>query len=248
MANFELDRERYVPPGHHIIDCGPNRLPRSFTTPAIPIARRHEQFVIAEVMPASPANLIDFRNSDDLRAALNTFGEFHHWVSDDPYLVRSIVFASFSDDFLVPRSVTFSEYAAWGGARVSWSAPLYIMGAAFAEEMPNDEDHVPLNGNPHPIPGQLEQDNVHFALPPYPALWWNHVPPPPPMSEPPVQPEEGGWGWHAEAPDAEPAAPEQDQESIVIDQPTSSDSVQLIVIVDPQPDNDEASHHAPYQR
>ncbi|KAE8809659.1 hypothetical protein D1007_13698 [Hordeum vulgare] len=58
MANFELDPERYVPPGHHFIDGGPNRLSRSFITPAIPIARRHEQFFITEVMPAPPANLI----------------------------------------------------------------------------------------------------------------------------------------------------------------------------------------------
>uniref|UniRef100_A0A8I7B184 Uncharacterized protein n=1 Tax=Hordeum vulgare subsp. vulgare TaxID=112509 RepID=A0A8I7B184_HORVV len=41
---------------------------------------------------------LDFRNTEDLRAAVNTFGEFHHRVSDDPYLVRSIVFASFPDD------------------------------------------------------------------------------------------------------------------------------------------------------
>uniref|UniRef100_A0A8I7BD48 Uncharacterized protein n=1 Tax=Hordeum vulgare subsp. vulgare TaxID=112509 RepID=A0A8I7BD48_HORVV len=46
---------------------------------------------------------LDFRNTEDLRAAVNTFGEFHHWVSDDPYLVRSIVFASFPDDRLVPH-------------------------------------------------------------------------------------------------------------------------------------------------
>ena len=103
---------------------------------------------------------LDFRNTNDLRAAVNTFGEFHHWVSDDPYLVCSIVFASFPDDNLVPRSVTFSEYAAWGGARVSWSAPLFILGAGFAEQMPNDEDQTPLKGNPHPLPGQLEQDNL----------------------------------------------------------------------------------------
>ncbi|KAE8776000.1 hypothetical protein D1007_51438 [Hordeum vulgare] len=268
MANFELDPEWYVPPGHHIIDVGPNRLPRSFITPAIPIARRHEQFIIAEVMPAPPANLVgqlvpqdlgndsfvrfmwynegacfhgaagfrqgclmflfvplDFCNTDDLRVAVNTSGEFHHWVSDDAYLVCSIVFASFSDDFLVPQSVTFSEYAAWGVARVCWSAPLFIMGATFVEQTPNDEDRMPLNGNPHPMPGQLEQDNLLFALPPFHALGWNDVPPPPPMPEPLVQPEEGGWGWHTEAPDAEPAAPEQDQESMVIDQPTSSDSV-----------------------
>ncbi|KAE8807960.1 hypothetical protein D1007_15640 [Hordeum vulgare] len=286
MANFELDHELYVRPGHHIIDGGPNRLPNTFITRAIPIAERHEQFIITEVMPAPPPHQfsqirqevvdllhnrgfhvhsvqpwiegvglleprdagerfatvqmvpqdlgndsfvrcmhhnegagfrgaasfrqgslmflgapLDLRNTNDLRAVLNTFGEFHHWVNDDPYLVRSIVFAYFPDDFLVPRSVTFSEYAAWGGARVSWFAPLFILGPAFAEQMPNDEDHMALDGNPQPLPGQLEQDNLLFALPPFPALGWNDVPPPPPMPEPPVQQDDGSWGWQPEVPD-----------------------------------------------
>ncbi|KAI4980494.1 hypothetical protein ZWY2020_020979 [Hordeum vulgare] len=109
--------------------------------------------------------------------------------------------------------------------------------------MPNDKDPMPLNGNPHPLPGELEQNNMLFALPPYPALGWKAVPPPPPppMLEPPAQHDDGGWGWHLEAPVEEPAAPKQDQESMVIDQPTSSDSVQEIVVVDPQPADAEAA-------
>ncbi|KAE8775198.1 hypothetical protein D1007_52318 [Hordeum vulgare] len=136
---------------------------------------------------------VDFRNTEDRRAAVNTFGEFHHWVSDDPYLVRSIVFASFPDDRLVPRNINFSEYAAWGGAKVSWSAPVYILGAEAAEILPNDEDPMPLNGNPHPLLGHLIHDNLQFALPPYPALGWNAVPLAP---EDPVVPaaDAGGWG------------------------------------------------------
>ncbi|KAI5022301.1 hypothetical protein ZWY2020_059031 [Hordeum vulgare] len=214
MANFELDPEFFLPPGHNIIDGGPDRLPRTYTTPAVPITTRHERFVIADVHPAPPADNViqvrqevaalllhrglhvrfgqpwiegvglfelrdaaesyaavhmvpqevahnsvvrflrhdqgvgfrgqegfregclmilgvplDFRNTEDLRAAVNTFGEFHHWVSDDPYLVRSIVFASFPDDRLVPRSINFSEYATWGGAKVS-DRLVYITGAA----------------------------------------------------------------------------------------------------------------------
>ena len=58
---------------------------------------------------------LDLRNEENLRAAVNTFGKFHHWISDDPYLVRSIVFTSFPEDILVPRDVVFSDYAAWGG-------------------------------------------------------------------------------------------------------------------------------------
>ncbi|KAE8820888.1 hypothetical protein D1007_01206 [Hordeum vulgare] len=56
MANFELDPEFFLPPGHNIIDGGPDRLPRTYTTPAVPITRLHERFVIADIHPAPPAN------------------------------------------------------------------------------------------------------------------------------------------------------------------------------------------------
>ena len=117
----------------------------------------------------------------NLRAAVNTFGTFHHWISDDPYVVRSLVFASFLEDVLVPRDVVFMDYAACGGARVSWTDPLYILGANFAEQMSQDEDWMPINGNPHPVPGVPFPDMPPFILPPYPALGWNDVPPPPPV-------------------------------------------------------------------
>lgn len=279
MANFELDPEFFLPPGHNIIDGGVDRLPRTYTTPAVPIIGRHERFVIDAVHPTLPTDEViqvrqevaalflhqglhvrsaqpwiegvglfelrdaaesyvavhmvpqpvaqnsvvrfmrhdqglgfrgqegfrqgclmllgvplDFRNTEDLRAAVNTFGEFHHWVNADPYLVRSIVFAAFPDDRLVPRSISFSEYSAWGGAKVSWSAPVYILGTAAAEILPNDEDPMPLNGNPHPLPGHLVHDNLQFALPPYPALGWNAVPLAPGDPGPAVAADDGGWG------------------------------------------------------
>ncbi|KAE8809950.1 hypothetical protein D1007_13411 [Hordeum vulgare] len=56
MANFELDPEFFLPPGHNIIDGGVDRLPRTYTRPAVPITRRHERFVIATVHPAPPAD------------------------------------------------------------------------------------------------------------------------------------------------------------------------------------------------
>ncbi|KAE8818891.1 hypothetical protein D1007_03281 [Hordeum vulgare] len=58
MANFELDPECFLPPGHNIIDAGPDRLPRTYTTPAVPITRRHEHYVITEVLPAPPADIM----------------------------------------------------------------------------------------------------------------------------------------------------------------------------------------------
>ncbi|KAI4965469.1 hypothetical protein ZWY2020_052010 [Hordeum vulgare] len=121
---------------------------------------------------------------------------------------------------------------------------------------------MPLNGNPHPLPGQLVHDNLQFALPPYPALGWNAVPlapgdPGPAAADaedggwgpPPVDLEAGGWGqppadgggWEQAAAPVAPADapvvdPVQDQESMVIHQssPSSSDSVHELVDLDPQ--------------
>lgn len=145
---------------------------------------------------------------------------------------------------------------------MSWSAPVYILGTAAAEILPNDEEPMPLNGNPHPLPGQLVHHNLQFALPPYPALGWNAVPLAPgdpgpaaadadegAWGQPLVDLEAGDWGqpppdgggWeHAAAPAAPTDAPAvdlvQDQESMVIDQPSpsSSDSVHELVDLDPQ--------------
>lgn len=56
---------------------------------------------------------------------------------------------------------------------MSWTVPLYILGANFVEQMSQDEDRVPMNGNPHPLP------RVPFPeMPPYPAMGWNDVPHP----------------------------------------------------------------------
>ena len=118
-------------------------------------------------------------NTECIRAAVNTFGKFSHWVSKDPYLVRSLVFASFPEDLLVTRDVVFMNFAAWGGARVSWTAPLYILGANFAEQMQQDEDWMPINGNPHPVPGVPFPELPPFNLPAYLALRWNVVLPSP---------------------------------------------------------------------
>src|SRR3954470_5192993 len=45
---------------------------------------------------------LDLRNANNLREAVNTFGKFHYWDDQDPYLLRSMVFASFPDVPLVP--------------------------------------------------------------------------------------------------------------------------------------------------
>ena len=122
------------------------------------------------------------------------------------------------------------DYAAYGGARVSWTVPLYILGANFAEQMPQDEDWMPLNGNPHPFPGVPFPELPPFNLPAYPALGWNAVPPPPP--EPVInEVAEDNWGNWQDNVEPEPV---QDQESMVVDlsaQPSSAADQDPPVIV-----------------
>ena len=92
-------------------------------------------------------------------------------------LVRNLAYVSFPAPSLVPRDVVYREYTNFGGARISWTAPVYIMSTDFANVLPADEDPMPLDGNPHPMPGENPPPQPFWAMPPYPALGWNAVPP-----------------------------------------------------------------------
>ena len=64
MANFHLDPLKYIPAGHHIIDGGEDRLPRTFVMPHTPIVRRHEEFMLVEVIPIPPPDQIGAARED----------------------------------------------------------------------------------------------------------------------------------------------------------------------------------------
>src|SRR3954465_3307783 len=98
---------------------------------------------------------LDYRNEVNLAKVVGTFGQFHYWNHQDDRLVRSLVYASFPDNQLVPRDVVFRQFANIGGAVVSWTASVSILTADFAEQLPPDEDVMPIDGNPHPMPGEL---------------------------------------------------------------------------------------------
>ena len=70
---------QYVPVGHHIIDGGDARWPRTFVTPHVPIVRRHEDFMLAEVMPMPPASQIGAARE-----------EVTDWLEVLGYQVRSV--------------------------------------------------------------------------------------------------------------------------------------------------------------
>ena len=79
MANFHLDPLLYVPASHHTIDGGEDRVPRNFVMPHTPIVRRHEEFMLAEVMPIP--------QPDQIGAARE---EVVQWLQAHSMLVRSV--------------------------------------------------------------------------------------------------------------------------------------------------------------
>ena len=120
---------------------------------------------------------LDYRNTQCIADMVSTFGQLHYWNSTDRRKDRSLVCASFPDNALIPRSLAFREFANWGGTIVSWTAGCYILDGDFAKAMiPVDEDPMPLDGNPHPMPGANAPPQPFWAMPPYPSLGWNAVP------------------------------------------------------------------------
>jgi hypothetical protein len=75
--------------------------------------------------------------------------------------------------------VVIGKFSTVGGVCESWTAAVYILTADFADALPADEDQMPLDGNPHPLPGQLQNnlDMNMFVMPPFPEIGWNELPP-----------------------------------------------------------------------
>ncbi|KAM0889518.1 hypothetical protein ACQ4PT_027648 [Festuca glaucescens] len=118
----------------------------------------------------------DYRNDLDIANAVSTFGKFHYWNHTDPILERVLVYDAFPSPSLVPRDVVFGRFASVGGVKDSWTIPLFILTAEFADVLPADEDPMPPDGNLHPMPGNMQQCDNLFVPPQFPKIGWNMVP------------------------------------------------------------------------
>jgi hypothetical protein len=166
----------------------------------------------------------DFRNDYDIANAVASFGKFHHWHKDDEILERTLVYASFPSPALVPRDVVFGNFAIPGGIKESWTAARYVLTADFADIVPADEDQMPLDGNPRPMPGHMVPNDHDFVVPQFPELGWNEIP----MQEQQffhpeeqIQPEQQ---LEEQLPEVQPEV-HQEQGSIVLNESDSDDSV-----------------------
>jgi hypothetical protein len=120
-------------------------------------------------------NSTNFRNDFDISKAVSTFGKFHYWNHQDPITKRALVYASFPSPQLVPRDVVFGKFATVGGVKESWTSLVYILSTDFADALSDDEDQMPPDGNPHPLPGNLQFNMHNFVLPQFPEIGWDAV-------------------------------------------------------------------------
>jgi hypothetical protein len=307
MANFKVDPLPWLPWGHHIIDGGPTRLPRSFYYPIEDPLPQHQAFCYAIVHPTPPPHLegfwrdqvrdlligplhrdlvkvqpslfgvglyqfsgpnavnalvqhgpyplpplhhnrsvrfvhvndainhratqgfctgwlmilgipSDYHNDVHIANTISAFGKFHFWNRIDPIKCRALVYASFPSPAHVPRDVVFGKFANVGGVHESWTAPVYILTTEFANALRADEDQMPPNGNPHPLPRNLQFNQNMFVGPQFPEIGWDAV------QEGNIQQNDHGHDQllgHGNVEEVE----EVEQESMVLDPLEDSDSL-----------------------
>ncbi|KAM0886498.1 hypothetical protein ACQ4PT_029612 [Festuca glaucescens] len=125
----------------------------------------HISYSTAKPFPCVQKNL-----DDDVNVQLLILGESKESQAETSKAVEE-EFENYRNDFDIAQAVaTFV-----GGAKESWTAPVYILTAEFAEALPADEDQMPPDGNPHPFPGELQPNNNIFVNPQFPEIGWDAV-------------------------------------------------------------------------
>jgi hypothetical protein len=79
---------------------------------------------------------------------------------------RILVYVTYSSIQLVHHDVVFRHplVGRFTGIRRSWVDPVYVLSSEFADVIPANEDPMPVDGNPHPLPGGLVPDNNMYML------------------------------------------------------------------------------------
>ncbi|CAO1939557.1 unnamed protein product [Urochloa humidicola] len=104
---------------------------------------------------------LDYQSLDYIRAAVAPFGRLIHWI-DGPNKSRVLTQCLVLSPDRVPRTVVVSQGTVLGGNGRSWSVPVFILGGHFPDAFPPEEEPVPVDGNPHPWNGNVQEGNPNI--------------------------------------------------------------------------------------
>ncbi|TVT99435.1 hypothetical protein EJB05_55207, partial [Eragrostis curvula] len=104
---------------------------------------------------------LDYQTMDYIKAAVAPFGRLLYWDSSDNNKSRVLVRVLVLSPDRIPRSLIVSQGTMLGGNGRSWAVPVYILDGVFPDVFPGDEDPVPANGDPHPLPHNWHQAHGH---------------------------------------------------------------------------------------
>ena len=110
---------------------------------------------------------LDYQTPDFIKAAVAPFGRLLWWY-EGPNKSRVLVQCLLLSLDRVPRTVVVSQGTLLGGNGRSWSVPTLILDGQFSDIFPPDEDPVPVDGNPHPMHGAVNNVNPNVV-----QGWWH---------------------------------------------------------------------------
>lgn len=99
---------------------------------------------------------LDFQSRNYIEQAVNIFGTVLTWTNNDNYKSRVLVRCSVLHVSKIPRSVIVCKPRLVGGAGQSWLVPVFVLNSQNNDQLPADEDPIPQDGNPHPLPEQQQ--------------------------------------------------------------------------------------------
>jgi hypothetical protein len=105
---------------------------------------------------------LDYQTQDFIQAAVAPFGRLIRWF-EGPNKSRVIARCLLLSPDRVPRSMVVSQGTMLGGAGRSWTVPVFILNGNFPDGFPHDEDQVPVDGNPHPVHGEVQLGHIDGA-------------------------------------------------------------------------------------
>jgi hypothetical protein len=105
---------------------------------------------------------LDYQSVEFVKASVSPFGRLLRWY-EGPNKSRILTKCLILSPDRVPHSVVVSHGSQLGVTGRSWSVTVFMLNGHFHDDFPQDEDPVPMDGNPHPAHGEVLHVNFYMV-------------------------------------------------------------------------------------